>query len=141
MSNLNTVSVKPTALVNAYLVIRAERADLAKKEAELKTKQDLLGGMIMDKMRELDMSAFTSNGYTVYQSTLTTASVKDRAAFLAFVQENDLFDLVDLRASKDAVVNWMNDNPWPQQDGTEVPTPVPGVEINAIARVNVRKAG
>lgn len=141
-TNLKPSLVTPSALVTAYTLIRSERAELAKQEQALKIKQDLLGEMLMAKMQELGTTAFTASGFTVYQSTLVTASVKDREAFLQFVRSNDLYELMDIRASKEAVQNWANDNPiGTTPEGMPVPATVPGVELNALARINVRKAG
>lgn len=66
---------------------------------------------------------------TAYKSTLTRASVTDGDELLKFVQENDLWHILERRVSKVAVQEYI------EATGQGVP----GVHVSTEEKINVRK--
>jgi hypothetical protein len=66
---------------------------------------------------------------TAYRVLRTNASVHDRDSFLDFIKTSNLWDLLDPRANKEAVKDFM-------QSAGE---PVPGVNFTTDATIGIRK--
>jgi hypothetical protein len=126
----------PTSIdtrVEQYVKIRDKIKDLEKiHDDTVKPYKDALEGLnalLLQHLQELGVeSARTSSG-TVYRSNKTSASVADPAAFFDFVLANKTFDLLDKRANKTAVSDYVKDNG----------TPPPGVNYTVSQVVGVRR--
>jgi hypothetical protein len=66
---------------------------------------------------------------TAYRITRTNASVQDSEAFMDFVRERELWDMLEPKASKDAVKDFMDTNG----------EPVPGVNYTVDSTIGIRK--
>jgi hypothetical protein len=65
---------------------------------------------------------------TAFKSTVTSVSVKDWPATLRYIQQHELWDLLEARVSKSAAVEVV----------TDTQKPIPGVEITQATVLRVR---
>jgi hypothetical protein len=139
MKNMNAPTGKPNGTtsidtrVEQYVKIRDKIRDLEKAHDDtIKPYKDALEGLnalLLQHLQELGVeSARTSSG-TVYRSNKTSASVADPAAFFDFVLANKTFDLLDKRANKTAVTDYVKDTG----------SPPPGVNYTVSQVVGVRR--
>lgn len=127
-------TMTPADMVRAYVRLRdhKEAAEKALKKSLERVVQgmDKLEALMLDHLNDTGASSITCKGIgTVYGKTRDSASVKDRDAFLEFIKENDLWDLLDARANKAVVRKLM------EETGT-VP---PGVNVSSMKTVGVRR--
>lgn len=121
-------------IVAAYVRLRDQKAELKAQQAEaLKPYDEALAKLEAEALRILSdtgvESMKTSVG-TVYQSVAMSATVQDKSAFMDYIKEHQAFDLLDVRANKTAVQDFVTEN----QD-----TP-PGVVIRREMKVGFRRA-
>lgn len=100
--------------------------------AEYKSKMLMLETWITMKADEEGLDNVKTPYGTAYWSTIASATVADRDAFMRFVREQEAFDMLENRVSKEAVKSYMAEN-----NGL-VP---PGVDFSQIRRFNLRVAG
>lgn len=125
--------MKLSDLVAKYIELR-DRKSLYKAEYEGKVAKV---NEVMDKIEAKLLEVFTSTGMesvkteagTAYASTRTSASVADRDAFLDFVRAREEWSLLDVRASKLAVEQFIAAN-------EDIP---PGVNLRQERVVGVRR--
>jgi hypothetical protein len=90
---------------------------------------DKLESMILAHLNESGLANIKCSAGTAYRKTDYSATVKDREAFLKFIQESGLWDLLDARANKKFV-----------REYTEQTAMVPGVDLSSISSVGVRRS-
>lgn len=129
MSQVDLSKVKPGVLAEAYVTLRDEKRALEAAAKKISAKMDVLSGLIMGKMDELEQDAFSAFGHSVYKSEITSASLSDREAVRDFVIANDAWQLVDLKANAKATEEYYE---------TYQVMP-PGIVLNKIIRLGVRK--
>lgn len=119
--------------VGQYVALRdriSEIEDLHK--AELKPYKDTLEGLGNSMLKHLNTlgieSARTNNG-TVYKSAKVSASIADTEAFWNYVVSNKDWDMIDKRANKTAVSDYVSTNGGPP----------PGVNYAVMHVVGVRR--
>lgn len=121
-------------IVQKYILLRDRKKDMkAEFDAKVKDIDDALDKCEAFLLNELDaqgVESYKTKLGTAYISLKTTATVADKAAFLAFVKERDDWELMDVRANKTAVDDFRK---------TEGNVP-PGVNWSAIRAVNVRRS-
>jgi hypothetical protein len=123
-----------------YIELRDRRSQLKKGFEAADGELKLMMEKIEDKMRFMldDMqmlSAKTPHG-TVFKTHKEYANVGDWDAILAFVKENDAYDMFERRISKTAVRDRM------QQDdkGNYLNAPPPGVNFTRVETVQIRRS-
>lgn len=101
-------------LVKYYIELRDRRA--ARKTAYEeendadKVKQEYIEGVILQRYTVAGIeSARTAYG-TAYKTKVTSASVGDRDAFMNHVKQNEAFELLEVRCSKEAVQQYINEH-------------------------------
>ena len=123
----------PAEMVELYIKLRDH-----KKEAEEefsasmeRTRQGMakLESMILGHLNDTGLDNVKCSAGTAYRKTDYSATVKDRDAFLKFIQESGLWDLLDARANKKFV-----------REYTEQTAAVPGVDLSSISSVGVRRS-
>jgi hypothetical protein len=123
----------PAELVEIYLGLRDAKkaADEAFKKSMERTNAGMekLEGMLLQKLEELGADSLSCPKGTVYRNTQNSATVQDKPAFRAWVEEQGNWDAVDLRANKVAIKQLLD-------AGVEVP----GVKYTSIHTVGVRRA-
>ena len=119
------------AAAGLYVEVRDE---IAKLKAELKEKikplqagLEKLDGLLLKHLQDQKAQSVKTVHGTVYQRIERSATIRDKLAFSTFVKERDLFDLIDWRANKVQVFDYMEKN---QAD-------VPGVNTSAFMTIGV----
>lgn len=129
--------VPPTnidALVGQYVKLRdkIKAADDAHKEkmAPAKGYLEKLNNALLAQLQTIGAdSAKTPHG-TAYQTIKRTASIADSSEFRGFVIENRAWDMADWKANAPAVEEYLTEN-------QVLP---PGVNLNSVTVVGVRRA-
>jgi hypothetical protein len=120
--------------VGQFVVIRDKlRAMDDAHSAAKKPFQDLsneISGVLQAIMDATGATSIATPEGTCYKTTRYNASLADPDAFMKFVKENDLFDLMDRKANATAVREYTE----------EKGAPPPGVNLTAISTVGVRRA-
>lgn len=121
-------------LVRAYVTLRDQKAALKAEQAEaLKPYDEALAKLEARALAVLSQSGVESmktSAGTVYSTTFTSATVSDKAAFMDYITNNEAFDLLDVRANKTAVQDFLAaDNDVP-----------PGVTVRRELKVGFRRA-
>lgn len=94
--------------------------------------QNLLGGWLESFMTKSGSNGVKTSHGTCYKSTRYTASLADPDAFMGYVIKHGEYDLLDRRANANAVRDYAKEH-----NGV-LP---PGVNLNAISTVGVRRPG
>jgi len=111
------------------------RTTIARLNAELKEKlkpyqkgmQDLEGILLQVLQDQKAQNIRTKSG-TVYQRTVRSATIKDKKAFSEFVIENGEYDLLDWKANKVQVFDYMKEHE----------AEVPGLNTSSHMAIGVR---
>ena len=115
-------------LMTAYIKIRDKRDELRDKEKELNAKLEVIEGHFKKIMEASGLDRLPVNGYVAYPSVLTSVKTFDAAQFMQHIRETQNFDLLETRPAKAAVLAY-------EAQGVAVP----GVSIQRIERINVKK--
>lgn len=106
-----TLPTSAEELIRMYIAIRDEKAELKAKQAEaLKPYDDALYRIERKAMEVLEAQkseSIKTKAGTMYRSTRTSAKVIDRQALLDYAKEHDDFDLLDIKANKTAVEEFL----------------------------------
>lgn len=127
--------MKLSEFVGKYIELRnykaALKAEYDAKVAGVDEKLDKIEAKLLEVFDQQGMDSVRTELGTAYKSTRTSASVADRDAFMNFVKEKEEWSLLEVRAAKSAVEQYMsaNENTLP-----------PGVSWRAEAVVNIRKS-
>lgn len=121
-------------LVEAYRILRDKKAEIdqeyKERKAKVQERLELIENKILQFFNEAGLeSAKTPHG-TAYVSEVMSAKVVSRDAFFKFVQEHDAWEMLESRANKTAVKQYI------EEHGGELP---PGVDVVTIRKINVRK--
>lgn len=121
-------------IVAAYVRLRDQKAELKAQQAEaMKPYDEALAKLEAEALQILSdtgVESMKTSAGTVYKSVATSATVQDKSAFMDYIREHQAFDLLDVRANKTAVQDFVTEN----QD-----TP-PGVVIRREMKVGFRRA-
>lgn len=121
-------------IVAAYVRLRDQKAELKAQQAEaMKPYDEALAKLEAEALQILSdtgVESMKTSAGTVYKSVATSATVQDKSAFMDYIKEHQAFDLLDVRANKTAVQDFVTEN----QD-----TP-PGVVIRREMKVGFRRA-
>jgi hypothetical protein len=85
--------------------------------------------LLLDALIQNNAESMRTGKGTFYKTTHASVKVKDWSETLAFIQESERWDLLEARVSKTAA----------QQVVEETKLPIPGVEIERMVKVNVRR--
>ena len=119
--------------IAAYVKLRDKKAQI-KAEADTRMKEISeklikLEGWIKEKADEQGVTSFRTKHGTAFLTTTDFASVADWDAVLAFIKENDAYDMLEKRVSKTAVRGYID----------ALQNVPPGVNYGTRIEVNVRK--
>jgi hypothetical protein len=121
-------------LIRKFILLRDKVAEV--KEAQKKQlvpyteMMDRLEGVLLAALNSAGVDSMKGMGGTVYKSTRVSASVKEWAETLAFIQKHELWDLLQARVSKDAALAVVE----------ETGQPIPGVNISQETVLHVRRS-
>lgn len=121
-------------VVERYIALRDARDALKKEHAEAlrpyTEAMELIEQRLGSYMSQHGLESLPTPAGTAYTSVLSTASVKDRNAFMQHCSANNAWHLADMRASSVEVMAWA------EAEG-DLP---PGIEVSRRLRVNVRRS-
>ncbi len=120
-------------LVEMYRKLREKKSEIDQEYkarlTKVREKQEVIENAILKFFNETGLeSAKTPHG-TAYVSTVMNARVADRDTFFEFVRRNDAWDMLESRANKTAVREYI-------EEAGETP---PGVDTAQIRKINIRK--
>lgn len=120
-------------VIEAYLKYRNKKealeAEIKDQVKELKDKMAKLEAWIKTKADAEGVTSFKTANGTAFVTTNDYANVADWDAVLSFIKENDAYDMLEKRISKNAVRGYI-------EQRKEVPS---GVNYGTRIDVNVRK--
>lgn len=120
-------------LVKLYIQLRDRRAE-RKRGYEMedegdKGKQEKIEGILLKRFQDNGLESIKTEFGTAYKSTRTSVSVADGEMFFDFVKANDLWDLLEKRASKTTIEQY-------KEEHQELP---PGINYSESITLNVRR--
>lgn len=119
--------------VSKYLQLRSKVEEIKKEHKEqlapYNEAMDKLEEYFAKYMDDQGLANLKTDEGTAYTSDLMSVTTGDKVAFLDYVKAQDAWHLLDIRPSKSAVQELV-------ENGTEPP---PGVKISTHRKVNVRK--
>ena len=126
--------VKIDDVVVAYIGLRDKKTAIAAKykadTAALDQKMETMEGYLLQQMKKMGVTEFGVRGIgTAYSTQQTSATVGDWDAFIGYVRDQKLWNMLEHRCSKTAVVEYRNEH-------NELP---PGVKYTVVDTVNVRR--
>jgi hypothetical protein len=99
--------------VEKYIDIKAQREALKKefatRDAPYAEQENLLSGLIMTHLRNLGIESARTRFGTVFFKTTSAASLFDPDAFMTFVINSQRFEMLDRKANKTAVRDYINE--------------------------------
>jgi len=130
----NSASVDVDGLVALYVELRDKVAELKaklKEEASPYRKgMDDLEHLLLKHLQDVGAESIKTASGTVYQHVERSATIKDKEAFREFVIANKAFDLLDWRANKVQVFDYM------EREAVDVP----GLNTSAAMVIGVRRS-
>lgn len=122
------------SIIEQYISLRDRKDALNRKHKErIASIDNVLGqfeSFIMKQMQLLNTESVSTKAGTAYRTTTTRANVKDWGGFIDFVVKNKAFEMLERRASKEAVVGFM------EAQG-HLP---PGIDLYRENKVNIRRS-
>ena len=120
-------------VVKGYIKLRDKKNKMKKDQADelrpINEKMVLLENWLQRDLMTRGVESQKTKEGTAFLSTTSAATVKDRDAFLDFVRENEMWDLLENRCSKSVVRDHL-------EDTGEV---IPGVNYQETKVVRIRR--
>lgn len=120
-------------VVKGYIKLRDKKNKMKKDQADelrpINEKMELLENWLQRDLMTRGVESQKTKEGTAFLSTTSAATVKDRDAFLDFVRENEMWDLLENRCSKSVVRDHL-------EDTGEV---IPGVNYQETKVVRIRR--
>lgn len=127
------MSVNVDDVISTYMKLRGQKDALEKEVKEkvsvIKAKMEKLESWIKEQADTQGVTSFKTRHGTAFLTTSDYANVADWDAMIAFVKENEAYDLLEKRVSKVAVRGYIDQT-------KAVP---PGVNYGTRLDVNIRK--
>ena len=100
--------------IDYYIRLRDRKAEVEAKHREelapIKSAMSELENKMLAYMNETGTTSVSAKGVgTSYQTTRVNATVADRDAFMKYCEENDAWELADIRAGKTAIRAMLED--------------------------------
>jgi hypothetical protein len=127
------MSVNVDDVISTYMKLRGQKdaleAEVKEKVSVIKSKMEKLESWIKEQADAQGVTSFKTRHGTAFLTTSDYANVADWDAMIAFVKENEAYDLLEKRVSKVAVRGYIDQT-------KAVP---PGVNYGTRLDVNIRK--
>lgn len=121
-------------VVKAYVTIRDKVAEIkSAHKAQLKPYEEALNKLefqMLGILNNAGVDSMKTPDGTAYRTEKTSVTIADKSAFMDYVKNSESFELLDVRANKTAVEDFMAEH-------QDLP---PGVNIRREAAVNFRRA-
>ena len=120
-------------LVEVYIKLR-DRRSARKRQYEIedegdKTRQEKIESLLLARFNESGAESVRTASGTAFKTTKSSVTCADRQAFFDFVQQHDLFDLLEARPAKTTVEQYAEEH-------GEYP---PGLNVNRVVSISVRR--
>jgi hypothetical protein len=106
--------MKISDAVKLYVQLRDQAAELKREYQEkadkVKANMDKIEAALLVAMDATGMESVRVDGGTAYIATQSSATVADRETFLNYCKENGEWSLMDIRASKTAIIQFQSAN-------------------------------
>ena len=106
--------MKVSELVAAYIKARDKearlKAEYEQKKAPVEELRKKIEAKLLGLMNESGMESIRTDGGTAYKSVRSSCTVADWDSFFQFVQDEGAWDMLEHRASKDAVKQFREAN-------------------------------
>lgn len=120
--------------VDGYRKLRDLKKDMQDKHKEelapINSKMEKIENFLKDQLNNAGCDSMKTSAGTVFKSRLSSVKVDDWEETLKFIQENELWHMLEKRLAKASVEEFVEGN------GHDVP----GTHITFIQKVNVRKS-
>jgi hypothetical protein len=127
------MSITVDKVIKGYIALRDKKAEMQSRHKEelapLNDKMEKLEGWLQRDLLARKVESERTEEGTAYMQTVVSTSVRDRDAFLQFVIDNEMWELIENRAAKSVVVDYL-------ENTGEI---VPGVNYEAAKVVRVRR--
>ena len=123
------------AIVDKYIELRDAKGKLKAaydaKVAKLDSVMDRIEGVILEQFNAQGIQSCSTKSGTAYKQVRTSASVADWDATFGFIQSHELWNMLERRVSKNAVIEYKD-----AHDGI-IP---PGLNWREESVINVRRS-
>ena len=130
-----TPKINITEMTEKYIKLRDLRKRLDEEHkariAPILAAQEHVESALLALFNELGMDSAKCEAGTAYRSTRTSVTVADMDSFLEFVKKNDAWHMLERRAAKSAVEEYV------AASGGDLP---PGLNFGSEVTVNIRRA-
>lgn len=127
-------TLTPAQKVAAYIKLRdymkAAETEFAESLKRPREAMEKLEAELLEHLNATGANSLACDGGTVYRNIQFSATVENREAFKEFVEKNDLWEAMDIRANKTFVREYM------EEKGQELP----GIKTSSRATVGVRRS-
>lgn len=134
MDGSTVTQMTAAEMIQKYIRLRDKVDEIKKKQAEqLKPyteMMDKLSGYLMLELDRAGVDNMSCDDGTVYKSTSTSVTVKHWSETLKYIQENELWDLLEARVSKTAARTVIE----------ETGQLIPGVNVSEAVVLRVRRS-
>lgn len=124
----------PKELIAEFIRLRdllsEKKADFKRVEDEIKTRQAEIQGALQQQMSDLGVDSLKTPNGTAYFTEKVSVLTSDKEAFLNYVQQNNAWELLDVRGSKTAIQEYALEN-------NDIP---PGIELTRFQDVGIRRS-
>lgn len=121
-------------IIEKYIKLRDGKAQLVQKHKEKMQGIDSvltrIEAALLEEFREMGVQSVKTDAGTAYVQLRTSAGVADWDAVLAYIKENDAWDMLERRVNKSAVESF-------REEKNDLP---PGVNWREEQVVNVRRS-
>jgi len=124
----------PAWLIEEYIKLRNKVNEIKAKHAEqlepYATVMQAIEGQLLDHLQKNELGSVKGDTGTAYKQTITSVTVSDWDQVLRYIQENQCWDLLERRVSKQVATTTVE----------ESQKPIPGVKISQALVLRVRTA-
>lgn len=129
------VAIDVEKRISQYVALRDKIKALEESHktamAPYKEALETLGNVVLKHMQDTNVESVKSGAGTAYISERTSVSLQDAEAFMAYVIQNGLWELLDRKANAPAVEEHIK-----KTGGLP-----PGAKFNKMVKIGVRRAG
>jgi len=132
--NIRVGRQTPAWLIEEYIKLRNKVNEIKAKHAEqlepYATVMQAIEGQLLDHLQRNELGSVKGDTGTAYKQTITSVTVSDWDQVLRYIQENQCWDLLERRVSKQVATTTVE----------ESQKPIPGVKISQALVLRVRTA-
>lgn len=125
---------KLDSIVERYIALRDRKSEMKKeydsKVAAIDEGLEKIENFMLKHLQSTGSSSIRTEAGTFFKQVVTKASVADKDTFMSYVRDNDLWALLEVRASKSAVDQFRTEH-------NDLP---PGINWTETLTVNVRRS-